>query len=85
MRTGPAGRGPAQALDRDRRVRIPVGLLIGEEKVLLADQEDVVSASSQRRDHFDAMTPAAPASIPRRGGCGSPAVPAQAGASSERR
>jgi hypothetical protein len=67
MRSGPAGGAPAESFDRDGGVRVPVDIsVLGEEQGLLADQEHVVSASSQRRDHFDAMTPGAPASIPLR-------------------
>jgi hypothetical protein len=44
----------AFGLDHEGEVRIR-RVLIGED-LLLTDQEDIVSASSQRRDHFGAMT-----------------------------
>jgi hypothetical protein len=67
VRGGRAGGAPAEACHRDRGVGVTESVVIvlaGE--MLLADQEDVVSASSQRRDHFDAKTPLASASIPLR-------------------
>jgi hypothetical protein len=61
------GGASAEPFDRDGGVRVPVDVsLSAEEQGLLADQEHVVSASSQRRDHFDAMTAGAAASIPLR-------------------
>jgi hypothetical protein len=53
----------AFGLGHEHRVRIR-RYLIGED-LLLTDPEDIVSASSQRRDHFDAMTPRGRRPIPR--------------------
>ena len=60
-RTG--GGTPPDLLRRLGEVRVLAVVRAGED-LLLADQEDVVSVSSQRRNHFEAKTPLEGKSIP---------------------